>query len=226
MEEISIKQSKTFIMSNTPKNSWTIFGLSNFSYDILDAIESNGDEVKYFIRNQDVDEKIVNRVPQNIEIIDLTDFKPSTDKYFIGFMDYRKDALLSELLKFNLRFDNIFHKNSYISHYSTIGFGNFIGANATIAPKVALGDFNFINRNCSVGHHTVIGNRNKTGPGVTICSLCEIEDNNAFGANCTIIPELKIASEVEIGAGAVLTENISESGLYVGIPAKLVQRKA
>lgn len=210
-------------MNNTKRNSWTIFGLSNFSYDILDAIESNGDEVKYFVRNQSVEEKIVNRVPQNIEIIDLADFKPSTDKYFIGFMDHRKDVLLSELLKFNLRFDNIIHKEAYISPYSTIGNGNFIGANATIAPKIALGDFNFINRNCSVGHHTVIGDRNKTGPGVMICSLCEIDNNNAFGANCTVIPELKITSSVEVGAGAVVTDNISESGLYVGVPAKLAQ---
>jgi sugar O-acyltransferase (sialic acid O-acetyltransferase NeuD family) len=213
-------------MNNTKQNSWTIFGLSNFSYDILDAIKSNGDEVKYFVRNQDVDEDIVKRMPQNIEIIDLADFEPSTDKYFIGFMDYRKDTLITELNKFNLNFDNVIHRHAYISPYSTIGMGNFIGANATIAPKVNLGDFNFINRNCSVGHHTVMGNRNKTGPGVTICSLCEIADKNAFGANCTIIPELKIASEVEIGAGAVVTDNISESGLYVGIPAKLVQRKA
>lgn len=209
-------------MNNTIKNSWTIFGLSNFSYDILDAIESNGDKVKYFVRNQDVDEKIVKRVPPNIDTIDLADFKPSTDKYFIGFMDYRKDALLIELSKFNLHFDNITHKDAYVSPYSTIGMGNFIGANATIAPKVTLGDFNFINRNCSIGHHTILGNRNKTGPAVTICSLCEIADNNAFGANCTIIPELKIASEVKIGAGAVVTRDITESGLYVGVPAKLV----
>jgi len=212
-------------MNNTTKNSWTIFGLSNFSYDILDAIESNGDMVKYFVRNQDVDEKIVKRVPQNIEIIDLADFKPNTDKYFIGFMDHKKDPLLVELSKFKLQYDNVIHKYAYISPYAKLGMGNFVGTNATIASKVALGDFNFINRNCSVGHHTIIGNRNKTGPGVTICSLCEIAEKNAFGANCTIIPELKIASEVEIGAGAVVTENISESGLYVGIPAKLVQRK-
>ncbi|MCA9380143.1 hypothetical protein KC675_03085 [Candidatus Dojkabacteria bacterium] len=213
-------------MNNIKQNSWTIFGLSNFSYDILDAIESNGDMVKYFVRNQDVDEKIVKRVPQNIEIIELADFEPNTDKYFIGFMDHRKDSLLKELSKFKLYIDNVIHKNAYISQYVTIGMGNFVGANATIASKVTMGDFNFINRNCSIGHHSLIGNRNKTGPGATICSLCEIGDKNAFGANCTIIPELRITSEVEIGAGAVVTKRITGSGLYVGIPARLVQRKS
>lgn len=213
-------------MNNTTKSSWTIFGLSNFSYDILDAIESNGDNIKCFVKNQEVDKEIIQRVPQNIEILDLSEFAPNTDKYFIGFMDHRKDALLRELSKFELSFDNVIHKNAYVSPYAKIGVGNFIGANATIAPKAILGDYNFINRNCSIGHHSVIGDRNKTGPGVTICSLCEIDSNNAFGANCTIIPELKIFTEIEVGAGAVVTRDISESGLYVGVPAKLVQRKS
>lgn len=225
MDAPTIKQLNNYIMTNTTKNSWTIFGLSNFSYDILDAIESNGDIVKYFVKNMEIDREILRRIPANIEIINLSDFKPNTDKYFIGFMDYRKDQLIGELMKFKLYFDNVVHKNAYISPYATLGTGNFIGANATIAPAVKLGDFNFINRNCSIGHHTVVGNRNKTGPGVTICSLCEISDNNAFGANCTLIPELNISSEVEVGAGAVVTKNISQSGLYVGVPAKLVQRK-
>ena len=213
-------------MNNTNKSSWTIFGLSNFSYDILDAIESIGENVKYFIKNQEVKREIVRRVPQNIKILNMSEFTPSTDKYFIGFMDHRKDALLQDLSRYKLSFDNVIHKNAYVSPYAKIGVGNFFGANATIAPKVKLGNFNFVNRDCSIGHHSVIGDRNKTGPGVTICSLCEIDSNNAFGANCTIIPELKIFTEIEVGAGAVVTRDISESGLYVGVPAKLVQRKS
>ena len=220
------KLSNNYIMNNTTKSSWTILGLSNFSYDILDAIESNGDNIECFVKNQEVEKEIVLRVPQNIKILNMSEFSPKTDKYFIGFMDHRKDALLRELSKFELSFDNVIHKDAYVSPYATIGRGNFIGANATIAPKVTLGNFNFINRNCSVGHHTVMGNRNKTGPGVTICSLCKIADKNSFGANCTIIPELKITSGVEVGAGAVVTRDISESGLYVGVPAKLVQRES
>lgn len=225
MAGTTINQSKTSTMNNRKKNSWTIFGLSNFSYDILDAVESQGDVVKYFVKNMEVNEEILRRIPADIEIIDLSDFTPNTDKYFIGFMDHRKDQLIGALARFELYFDNVVHKNAYISPYATIGMGNFVGANSTIAPAVKLGDFNFINRNCSVGHHTLIGNSNKTGPGVTICSLCNIADKNALGANCTIVPELNIISEVEIGAGAVVTKDISESGLYVGVPAKLVQRK-
>ena len=220
MDVFIIKPSNNCIMINTTKSNWTIFGLSNFSYDILDAIKSNGEHIQCFVSNQRVDEDILVRIPNNIKVIELCDFKPTTDCYFLGFMDYHKDSLLRVLDGFNLTFGNIIHSRAYVSSYSQLGQGNFIGANSTIAPKVTIGDFNFINRNCSVGHHSTIGNRNKTGPGVTISSLCNIQNNNAFGSGSTVLPEIKICSGNIIGAGSVVTKDMKIPGTYVGLPAK------
>lgn len=207
-------------MSNSKQNSWTVFGLSNFSYDILDAIESIGGSVKCFVTNQTVAPEILQRVPQETEIISLTAFKAITNHYFIGFMDFHKDELLADLASYGITFDNIIHQRAYVSKYAKLGQGNFIGANSTIAPKVTIGDFNFINRNSSIGHHSVISNRNKTGPGVTISSLCQIGSNNAFGSNSTLLPEIHIKDNIVVGAGSVVTSSIEVAGTYVGSPAR------
>lgn len=49
-----------------------------------------------------------------------------------------------------------------------------------------------------------------------------IGDQVSIGSNATILP-VKICDRVVIGAGAVVTKNISEPGVYVGNPAKLLR---
>lgn len=220
MEEIITLQLKIFIMQNKKTNNWIVFGLSNFSYDILDAIESIGGSIDCFVTNQKVDPEIIQRVPHDIKIIPLTSFKATSNHYFIGFMDYHKDELLEDLASYRITFDNIIHQRAYVSKYAKLGQGNFIGANATIAPKVTIGDFNFINRNSSIGHHSMLSNRNKTGPGVTISSLCSIGSNNAFGSNSALLPEINIKDNIVVGAGSVVTSSIEVAGTYVGSPAR------
>ena len=41
------------------------------------------------------------------------------------------------------------------------------------------------------------------------------------GAGCVVIDKINICDHVVIGAGAVVTEDITYPGTYVGIPAKV-----
>jgi acetyltransferase-like isoleucine patch superfamily enzyme len=45
----------------------------------------------------------------------------------------------------------------------------------------------------------------------------------SIGSNATILP-VRIADDVVIGAGAVVTRDILESGIYAGNPARLLRR--
>jgi acetyltransferase-like isoleucine patch superfamily enzyme len=45
----------------------------------------------------------------------------------------------------------------------------------------------------------------------------------SIGTNATVLPVM-ICDHVVIGAGAVVTKNITESGIYVGNPARLLRR--
>jgi len=45
----------------------------------------------------------------------------------------------------------------------------------------------------------------------------------SVGTNATILP-VKICDQVVIGAGAVVTKDITQSGIYVGNPARLLRR--
>ena len=49
-----------------------------------------------------------------------------------------------------------------------------------------------------------------------------IGDNVSIGSNATILP-VKICSNVVIGAGSVVTRDISEAGVYAGNPARKIR---
>jgi maltose O-acetyltransferase len=50
-----------------------------------------------------------------------------------------------------------------------------------------------------------------------------IEDNVWIGARVIIMPGKRIRKGCIIGAGAVLTKDTEENGVYVGVPAKLIK---
>jgi acetyltransferase-like isoleucine patch superfamily enzyme len=49
-----------------------------------------------------------------------------------------------------------------------------------------------------------------------------IGDNVSIGSNATILP-VEICSNAIIGAGAVVTKNITQPGVYAGNPAKKIK---
>jgi acetyltransferase-like isoleucine patch superfamily enzyme len=51
-----------------------------------------------------------------------------------------------------------------------------------------------------------------------------IGNNVSIGSNATILP-VSICNNVVIGAGAVVTKNIQEPGVYIGNPARKVRNK-
>jgi acetyltransferase-like isoleucine patch superfamily enzyme len=50
-----------------------------------------------------------------------------------------------------------------------------------------------------------------------------IGNNVSIGSNATILP-VSICNNVVIGAGAVVTQDITESGVYAGNPARFIKK--
>jgi sugar O-acyltransferase (sialic acid O-acetyltransferase NeuD family) len=203
--------------------TWTIFGTGYFINDINDAVESNEQRIEVLVLNMVLNADIMKRIPAHIKVINIADFKPSTDFYIFGFLNPDKQPFIELLRGYDLHFHNLVHQRSYVAGSVDMGKGNFIGAGAVIAPNVKIGDFNYINRNASVGHDTVINNFNHIGPGCNIAGLCRIGNNNYFGIGSTIIDTIEIKDSITIGAGGVVVDNISDIGSYVGVPVKKIK---
>lgn len=118
----------------------------------------------------------------------------------------------------------------------TIGDGTFIGPFVEVQKGVQIGDrckiqsHSFVcelvevGDDCFVSHGAMFINDRfgEGGPAGGDESKWErtiIEDNVAIGTNATILP-VRICSRTVIGAGAVVTSDIEEPGVYAGNPAR------
>ena len=115
---------------------------------------------------------------------------------FVGpFVEIQKDVVIGKRTKVQ--------SHSFICELVTIGDNCFIGHGVM-----------FINDTFSIG---TPANGDKK-----LWKSSNIGDNVSIGSNATILP-VDICSHVIIGAGAVVTKNITESGIYVGNPAKKIR---
>ncbi len=99
-----------------------------------------------------------------------------------------------------------------ISEHAVLGGGFYIAHIGTIV----------------IAHHTVIGKNTSMHQGVTIGvsgsgnELPVIGDRVYFGAGSKIVGPVKIGNDVVIGANAVVTHDVPDNAVVVGIPAKVL----
>lgn len=145
----------------------------------------------------------------------------TSDRVFVAIGDNKKR---------NVFFDSNEHLNyvSIISHTARIGIeskinaGTFIGNFVHIGPQAKIGKQTIINNGAIVEHEVSIGDYCHIGPNVAISGRTKVGDNVFIGVGATVINNISICSNVIVGAGATVTTNITESGTYVGVPAKKI----
>jgi sugar O-acyltransferase (sialic acid O-acetyltransferase NeuD family) len=199
---------------------WTIFGAGDLIWDIIDAIESNGEEIYQIVLNQKV--KVINFGRYKMVTIKKYLQNPTIKKHIFGFIDPNKQPFLDQINKTYEDFDNVIHARAWISNSVNRSLGNYFAANSTIASKVIMESFNYINRNASIGHHTIIGSYNHVGPGAIICGKCNIGSSNFFGAGSVIKDGITIKDNIIVGANALVTKDLTEKGTYIGSPARKI----
>lgn len=104
-----------------------------------------------------------------------------------------------------------------------VGYGTFIAQDVHIGPQVQIGDNTIINTGSVIEHEVIIGSHSHIAPHATVCGRSKIGNNVFCGAGSTVIDKINICDDVVIGAGAVVIHDISESGIYAGVPARKIR---
>jgi acetyltransferase-like isoleucine patch superfamily enzyme len=121
-----------------------------------------------------------------------------------------------------------------------IGSNVFIGPFVEIQKNVTIGDrtkiqsHSFIcelvevGQDCFIGHGVMFINDlfSNGGPALgdkKLWGTTKIGNQVSIGSNVTMLP-VKVCNNVVIGAGSVVTKDITESGFYVGNPARLIRK--
>ena len=117
--------------------------------------------------------------------------------------------------------------NCFVGPFVEIQKDVTIGNNTKVQSHTFICELVTIGNDCFIGHGVMFINDLFSGGGPaqgdkSKWKSTKIGNNVSLGSNATILP-IEICDNVVIGAGAVVTKNITQSGVYAGNPAKFIK---
>lgn len=158
-----------------------------------------------------------------------TYFPPKKYKMFIPISFTDKNKLRAQ--KYYEAKKKGYHLISYICSKATtwpgleIGDNCFIFEDNVIQPYAKIGNNIILWSGNHIGHHTVIKDHCFIASHVVISGGVTIEPYCFFGVNSTIRDNIKIARGCIIGAGAIITKDTQEKGVYYGPGANILKKE-
>lgn len=114
----------------------------------------------------------------------------------------------------------LIHPNAVIGKDIEIGIGSVLMPGIVVNSGCTIGKGVIVNTSSSVDHDCRIGDYVHISVGAHVCGTVEIGDESWIGAGAIVSNNINICGGCMIGAGAVVIRDISEAGIYVGIPAR------
>ena len=118
--------------------------------------------------------------------------------------------------------------NCFIGPFNEIQKNVSIGAGTKVQSHSFICEYVTIGENCFIGHGVMFINDPFISGGPargdrTKWRSTTIGNNVSIGSNATMMP-VEVCDNVVIGAGAVVTKNITEPGIYAGNPARFIRK--
>lgn len=198
-----------------------IIGASGHGKVIADIIQLNGNIVKGFL---DDNEKIQGKLIVGFPVLGKTeDYVKYPDCEFviaIGDANIRKKIADS----LDVKWHTAVHPKATVSKLDTsIGEGTVVMANAVVNPSAKIGRHCIINTGAVVEHDNVLGDFVHISPNATLAGAVTVGKMTHIGAGSAVKQVISITSDCIIGAGTVVIKDITESGTYVGVPARKIK---
>lgn len=117
----------------------------------------------------------------------------------------------------------------FIGPFVEIQKGVVIGARTRVQSHSFICEMVAIGEDCFVGHGVMFTNDPFVQGGPArgrreLWRATRVGNRVAIGSNATLLP-VSVCDDVVIGAGAVVTHDISAPGVYAGVPARLMPRR-
>ena len=114
----------------------------------------------------------------------------------------------------------VIHPRSSVSAHAAIEAGCFIAAQAVVAPGARLGRAVIVNHGAVVDHDVQVGDFCHVAPLAALGGGAQVGANVLVGSGASVLPNMRVASDVTIGAGAAVCDHLAGPGRYAGVPAR------
>jgi sugar O-acyltransferase (sialic acid O-acetyltransferase NeuD family) len=151
---------------------------------------------------------------------ELSKFIDNTDFFVAIGNNQLRSKISNKLLNLSAAIITLVHPNAVIGQEVKIGVGSIIMAGAVINASTTIGVGCIVNTNASIDHDSYINDYVHISPGVVLAGSVFLGNLVWIGLGAKVINNISITDNTIVGAGALVVKDISESGTYIGMPAR------
>jgi sugar O-acyltransferase (sialic acid O-acetyltransferase NeuD family) len=201
-----------------------ILGTRLLAEEMFDLIsDMPGYEVTAFVENFERERCGTTLEERPVLWIDEVAKYASTHLAICALSTTKRRGYVAQAEGLGLRLATLVHPTARVSRRATLGPGTFVSANVTISTRTTLGKCVFVNRAASIGHHTTIGDFVTVQPGANIAGAITIGSDTYIGMSASVLERTTIGAGCLIAAGAVVTANLPDRVLAMGLPARITK---
>ncbi|HEX8742349.1 MAG TPA: acetyltransferase [Thermoleophilaceae bacterium] len=138
----------------------------------------------------------------------------------------RRSRFTEQVAELGLPFATLVHPAAHVSASSTLGEGTIASPGTIVAAHTRVGRHAILNRGVLIGHHTTIGDHCTLNPGANVAGKVTIDDEVSIGMGANVLGDLHVGYGAVIGAGAVVTKDVPERAVVLGVPARPVEGRS
>lgn len=131
-----------------------------------------------------------------------------------------KYSILNKLSGMKVKFANLIHPNVKLSHFVHLGIGNIICWNTFLSIDTQIGNHIILSPGCAIGHDSVIEDYSTLYWNVNLSGNVRIGEGCEIGTKAVVLPKKAVGKWSVVGAGSVVTKNVPENSIVVGVPAR------
>lgn len=123
----------------------------------------------------------------------------------------------------SLPFTTLISPTASIGRLSVVHVASLVAHHAHVGPSASIGRGAIINTGAIVEHESIVGDFSHVAVNATVGGRSRLGRRVLVAAGAVVINGMSVCDDVLIGAGATVVADITESGTYVGSPARRVR---
>ena len=147
------------------------------------------------------------------------------DEYeiFVGIGNNATRQKIHEMLEtVGVTIPTLIHPNTVIGSEVEIGIGTVVMAGVIINCCTKIGNGCILNTGSTIDHDNTIEDFVHISPRASLAGTVKVGKGSWIGVGSVVSNNISITKGCKVGAGAVVVKDITEEGVYVGVPVRRI----
>ncbi len=131
--------------------------------------------------------------------------------------------LAGKINESGLQAATLIHPSVAVHASSTVGPGSIVCRGVTATVRVEIGSHCIVNLHCTIGHDARLSDFTTLHPGVHVSGASRLGIASEVGTGAVLLPGIAVGDGSVVGAGAVVTRDLPETIVAVGVPAHILR---